>query len=70
VKFYHYSKERFSVLIPQYGLTRHEGEDDTAINQPVIWLTDGENDQTYINKVMTISIDIKSRYNRTIQIYS
>jgi hypothetical protein len=40
--FYHYSHKRYEILEPNLGKHRHAGEDVTAVNEPVVWLHDGE----------------------------
>ena len=47
MKLFHYSGQKLAVLVPQIGDTRHKGEDEQAIDQPVVWLTDGDSDVTY-----------------------
>ncbi len=38
-RFYHYSDEPLDTLTPQVGNERHGGEDDRAVDKPVVWLS-------------------------------
>ena len=44
---YHYSESKHLVLKPQLGKSRHEYEDPTVVGKPAVFLSSGENDQSY-----------------------
>lgn len=43
MNLYHYSAEQYNVLNPTIGGSQHRGEDNRAVDKPVIWLTDSPN---------------------------
>lgn len=46
MKLYHSSNKRLSVLVPIVGGNRHKGEDPRAVNEPVVYLTNSQ-DETF-----------------------
>jgi hypothetical protein len=49
MKLFHSSHLKLSILEPRLGGNRHEGEDPQAINQPVIYFTNTE-DEIFSNE--------------------
>lgn len=44
MKLFHSSNLKLSVLMPMFGEGRHKGEDPRAVNEPVVYLTNSEED--------------------------